>query len=82
MSMTYYERKALLYHGAVSDVSQQLGCAIGKVSEHLKDGGPDRAVLHALAKRMRRPDGQHVTVTEAFGRPKRARMRKPQPAAV
>ena len=73
MALTYYERKARLPHGAVSQVAKELGCAVSKVSDVLSESPVrDRLIETRLAQLMRDPvTNKKVTVTEAFGAPAR-----------
>lgn len=67
MPLTYFERKALLPHGAVSRVSERVGCVVSKVSDVLRGYTRDREVETRLAELMRTPAGERVSVTDAFG---------------
>lgn len=73
MPLSYFERKALLPHGAVSRVAEELGCAVAKVSLVLGGHARDRDVETHLARLMRYPETGNresytrVSVTEAFG---------------
>lgn len=72
MTLTYYERKARLPHGAMSRVAEEEGCAISKVSDVVAGRVRDRSVETRLARIMRDPGtGARVSVTEAFGPPAR-----------
>jgi hypothetical protein len=81
MTLTYYERKACLPHGAVKHVADLLrtrrgSCANSTVSETLQCGG-DREIEMELARLMRDPiTNARVTVHEAFGPPARKLHRK------
>jgi hypothetical protein len=79
MPLTYYERKARLYHGAVKDVAGEAGCSLAQVSQTLSGRSRDRDVETRLARLMRNPDGGRVTVCEAFGRPARKLRRNGAP---
>jgi hypothetical protein len=79
MAMTYYERKALLPHGAVSRVAEDAGCAPSKVSAVLSGRVRDRDVEARLSRLMRKADGSPVSVVEAFGPPARKLHKKAAP---
>lgn len=73
MTLTYFERKACLPHGAVSRVAEEAGCAISKVSANLSGTAFDRGIQTKLASLMVDPaTGKAVSVEKAFGRERRS----------
>lgn len=68
--MTYYWRKARLWHGASREVAKASGVDESLVSRVLRGTFRDRRIEEMLADRMLDPHTeQPVTVTEAFGPP-------------
>ncbi len=66
--MTYYERKALLPHGAQTQVATLLNCDAAKVSRVMRGYQRDADVereLHKLARNRR--TGKRPTLAAMFG---------------
>lgn len=62
-TMTYYDRKARLPHGAVSAIAKDAGCAVSLVSMVLRGTRRNLGVEARLAAAMR----PRVTPAYAFG---------------
>ncbi len=64
--MTYYERKALLPHGAQRQTARALGVDEAKVSRVMKGEIFDKEVAHGLWSRMAKANGKRPTFASVF----------------